>query len=390
VKPSFRRYPLLAILPGLVLLAGNGLAQNSETSPNLQNQSSPVDSSARNTIETCPRLEPVSEVPGKTVIRADGSFCFECYGEYNRRLVEWLEELKGIQARYANEDSPSHSLERLEDFRISSTGMLIHEVCFEPDRFEFDVERAVVDALVQTFTEFIDLETDEVENWTGEPTAISSLHVPGFVSLYSSDNWHRCDSLYYEYRQKGRNAIIEGNENSIDPCGDLRDLTTRYQIDMKESCSFASEIEKGRPKLFCAVGELDKIYPDETSSTNAYASNPTKPKPLIKNHQGKSTIYQQPYIVFNGDRAKDFSATRFQSTLIHEHFHNFGWEDYSQQHNSYSYFCQVAAFYRLTHEDVLNDEQYVDGIEGCIAETYNDRSPSIAGRISDRIVGDKD
>ncbi|MDZ7792075.1 MAG: hypothetical protein U5L08_16550 [Xanthomonadales bacterium] len=326
---------------------------------------------------------------GNIVITEEGGFCFACYSEEAARFKSLLDDMKGIQKEYQGMENPSKNLERFDDFRISRTGMLIHEECFEPGRFGFDVEQAVVDGLVKTFSKFIELEKDEIENWTGEPTQIILGHVPDFVNLYDPNNWEESNSITYEYRAKNGD-LIHGAENETDPCSDLRSFANRYQVDMRQSCRFPNHIERGRPKIFCAAGEAEEISVEKLEGTNAYASNPTKPRPLLKNYNGQTSIYQEPFIVFNDDRTRDFSSKRFQSALTHEHFHNFGWEDFAQSHNSYSYYCQVAVFYNSVHEDVLTSDDHVNGIEGCINSNYDPDSPRHAAEIGNRIASDKD
>ena len=328
------------------------------------------------------------DVVGDFQMSDDGTFCFECYSEYNRRAIEWLEELKATQARYEDMQNPSGSLETLGDFRVSSTGMLIHEECFAEERFSFDVEQAVVDALAQTFTKLIALEKLAVVNATGEPTAISRRHVPDFVELYDSKNWSSDADVAYSYRF-GTGDEFASSASST-PCEDLAPMANHYGIDLGPDCSLADQMEKGRPKLFCELGEIEPIADHVSDGAHAHASNPKQPRPLIKTFEGRTRIYHQPYIVFNPQESRKFSSSRFQSALIHEHFHHFGWRDFSQDHNAYPYLCQAAIFYDSTHRDVLDVFDLEASSRRCIQSEYDLDSPVQAGRIRDAIATDYD
>lgn len=329
------------------------------------------------------------EVPGEIVMNEDGSYCFECYNDYSRRFVAWLDELKEVQRGYVDNDSPGNDLERLDDFRVSATGMLIHEECFVEDRWSFDVEKAVVDALVTTLERFIYWEKRVMEHTERGPSQIIRRHVPDFVNLYDPDNWDRSDSVPFHTKD------IDGNvskHTTTEACRVFRVWTDANKLELygRNACRSPMHIERGRPKLFCEVDEATKTSIDYKIGLNAYGSNPNKLNPFIINYQSRSSLYQQPYIVFDSQNTQEFTSTRFQSTFIHEHFHHFGWEDFSRTHNSYSYFCQVAVFYEITHADVLDATDNTRSIRGCMDSGYDYNSIDKAKIISNKIAQDKD
>ncbi|MEZ5471675.1 MAG: hypothetical protein R3E90_07830 [Marinicella sp.] len=294
-----------------------------------------------------------------------GRFCFTCYSDEAKRFVELLNDFKAIQKKYQRNKAPSAKLKKLDDFRISKTGILIHEECFVPGRFQFDVEEAVVNTLIKTMSGLIELEDKYVERFPTRSTVtredfgtsqVLQSHVPKLVNTLDPVNWQPSDVFrHVSYKVEDMSLQFYPDDNpgvsGTDPCMEI------FKVGL-DRCEFVSRIAPSRPKIFCQPDEWSanahKIH-NHLDGHFAYTSTPQKPVSFVKvGLDERIKIYNGPGITFMPERTRDFSSERFQSTLTHELFHNMGYEEDSRDYNYYYYTCQ-AALHWDTHGEKLSD-----------------------------------
>lgn len=336
----------------------------------------------------------------KLPLDTEGNFCFSCYDKNASRFVEILEDLRAVQSDYKEGRASTHNLKRLDDFRVSRSGALIHEECFEPGRFKFDVEEAVVDGIVKTMAGLIELEDKYLDRYpsrepvTREEIGASDVlksHVPRLLAVLDPKMWKPSSiwrTTHYKITNKEKALHFpEDYEglNGKDPCYEVHGLGPK-------DCEFISKIPPARPLIFCQadIGAL-KVHEkfNNLEGASAYTSTPDHVISFSKKGlNGKIKMYNGPGITFLPKKTKNFDSGFFQSALTHELFHNMGYIDEPSDYNHYCYTCQAAIHYEY-HRDVLQGEvSKTETSTDCTGPYRDYSSADTAYRIQSALTAD--
>jgi hypothetical protein len=266
-------------------------------------------------------------------------FCFDCYEDNYAEYERLLAQFKKAQA------VKPRKLRKIDDFYVSRVGVLIHEQCFD-GRFDFDVEQAVVDAMVKGMTCQVGL-VGKSERALGTKGEAYYSHIPRLVNLLTNST--RVDE----------GAVLEDIENRPvlmrNPCQSYRTLPIAKDMEVSEDCEYVASIELGRPKLICQVDQFAlavdllkdeyQLHANDDGAT-AYSSGPHNRQAAFVNYESRTKVYNYPVIGFR--KSNQIHPVEFRSSFWHELMHNLGYTHTgklgSDAPPDYPYFCEIACF----------------------------------------------
>jgi hypothetical protein len=281
--------------------------------------------------------------------------CTDCDREL-REAKELLAELIKIDRVTPHELNRSRQ-PGAEDFLVSRTGILVHRDCFEPGRWVFDIEEAIVDSMIGGMSCLAEGEQVHGDNGAGLKTSTKFSIFPHFLRYMNKQRW---TESFTPYTTKPAGTVFYDNCDNVktDPY---------FGATMLEGCEVI-EAFGNRPKLFCSedlsFGQLKARASEgrkkKLEHVGAYASAGSN-EPVIMNYANKTKIYNGPTISFNRDKTMGWSKQQFESVLFHEMFHNLGYvhkyegSDQPIVHNDYAIFCQAWCF-RDAHPDLTKSQ----------------------------------
>lgn len=321
------------------------------------------------------RAEEVRDFTGSFV---GDPHCYSCLEENYAQFQKLLTQFKAAP-------KPT-TLEKIDDFRLSRVGILIHEGCFDTFGSRFDVEQAVTDAIVTGFTcmikgkEFADRQVDRGDMNYANGGSAYQKHVPRLVNLFTR---HHRVSFTPIHAPTATGDILETRWS--DPCqshitglghGDLRN---------GKPCRFVPEVELGRPKVYCHADNLTKIgLIQQGGEGRAVGSLPFSVNPSFLLWQDKVKVYNPPMVTFL-PKSHGMDAGAFQSTLWHELFHNLGYEHDSKIDQD-PYYCQVACFWDQHASETQTQDTRAHSAQMCTTnETPDDGDRAIATNIGNSL-----
>jgi hypothetical protein len=236
------------------------------------------------------------------------ALCDNC-DETITEFVQMVDDMKDIQEHVSSNIS---DLKRKGDFYVSRIGILIHENCFEPGRWQFNIEEAIVDSMVQ-----------------------------------------------------GMACLAEGHQ-IVEEDGGIEKASTKYSLFPQ----FVNHMKQGQ-MIFCETDDIEKAA---IASTQDKESRLIREKALdyaSVGHNGYikygEKTYKGGFVVLKIDQNANRSKEEVMATIFHGTTHNLGYihEDHDEllvaaqtaqanlgststagkvYHNDYAYLCEVGCF----------------------------------------------
>ena len=150
-------------------------------------------------------------------------------------------EPKVNQNQAPNVISTSH-----QDFRQSSNGILVHENCFEPGRWKFDIELAVTSSYAQGAKCLLD--GGPVDDAMDASNRVNHELLKPLTDLQDPKNW-KTEALPYSFSASGEKIVFSD-------CSLLRQ-SGFFAREIPGTCSVDNKLGN-RPKVFCERDLSDK------------------------------------------------------------------------------------------------------------------------------------
>jgi hypothetical protein len=216
------------------------------------------------TRSTRPALRDTSRPPGDLVPCGP-----ECLERTLQEFDQLLAEFESAQKKPAQKDLP-----KIDDFRVSRVGVLIHEQCFE--LYGPKVEQWVTDAVVQGMT--CQFNSAAMSKRDGKRGMAYQSHIPRQLNLFRGAQRVDEGAIYMTTLA----TII-----MTSPCEDYKTLPIAKDMKISSNCSYVPEVMLGAPKLICQVDRWsnaasiysDEIYLDDVRIAG-YASGPYNKMPI--------------------------------------------------------------------------------------------------------------
>ncbi|MCB0347791.1 MAG: hypothetical protein KDD37_03105 [Bdellovibrionales bacterium] len=301
--------------------------------------------------------------------QTEGDFCFDCYDKNYSKFSELLSQFEEKQK------TKPRNLPMIDDFYVSRVGVLIHRECFDKFGGQFDVEKAVTDAVVKGMSCKMDL-VSESEKYLDTKGQAYYNHIPRLVNLLTNSSRVN-DGLILS--DTSNNPVLMEN-----PCQNYKTLPIAKDMDVKKDCEYVPEVELGRPKVICQADQF-ALAADKHNNSNrlanasavAYGTGPEDRHPSFVNYNGKTKVYNYPVVAFNRDQ---MSETQFKSTLWHEMMHNCGYSHSDEGTPDYAYMCEIACFGdEYPNKDDFDENTIGTAGQYCVEPKKDDTHDSIMG-----------